>query len=71
MIKKKNVIYNRTDKSERVDNNKENSINKVKIRNKEQNHGKSTIKDAIEIEICPTNFNRENDWTISNAWIKK
>lgn len=25
-------------------------------------------KEAIEIEKCPANFNRDNGWKISNAW---
>jgi len=33
---------------------------KVKILNKEQNYGKRIIKEAIKIDICTANLNRED-----------
>lgn len=44
------------------------NFNKVKILNKKQNYRKIMIKEAMEIEKCLTNFNRENGWKISNTW---
>jgi len=40
----------------------------VKILYKETNYGKRMIKEAIEIEKCPDNFNREDGWKISSTW---
>lgn len=56
--------------AEHIDENEEHNINfnEVGIPNKEQNYGKLIIKEAIEIEKCPANFNREDGWKISKAW---
>jgi len=40
----------------------------MKILNKETNYGKRMIKEAIDLEKCQDNFNREDGWKLSNAW---
>ncbi|XP_050523538.1 uncharacterized protein LOC126895570 isoform X2 [Daktulosphaira vitifoliae] len=39
-------------------------FDKVKILNKESHFSKRMYKEAIEIEKCPENFNREDGWKI-------
>ncbi|XP_050544291.1 uncharacterized protein LOC126907220 [Daktulosphaira vitifoliae] len=59
----KDVEYQRTEKSAVAEHakNKGHDIqfDKVKILNKETHFGKRMYKEAIEIEKCPENFNRE------------
>jgi len=67
----KDVDYRRTGKSAVADHVEQKShiinFSQVKILYKETNYGKRMIKEAIEIEKCPENFNKENCWKISNV----
>ncbi|XP_050528175.1 uncharacterized protein LOC126898277 [Daktulosphaira vitifoliae] len=69
----KDVEYQRTEKSAVAEHakNKGHDIqfDKVKILNKEPHFGKRMYKEAIEIEKCPENFNREDGWKISKTWL--
>ena len=68
----KDVDYERTEKSAVAEHAKQKdhtiNFNGVNILSKEKHYGKRMIKEAIEIEKCPKNFNREDGWRISNAW---
>ncbi|XP_050532593.1 uncharacterized protein LOC126900718 [Daktulosphaira vitifoliae] len=67
----KDVDYQRTEKLSVAEHakNKGHDIqfDKVKILNKENHFGKRMYKEAIEIEKCPENFNREDEWKISKT----
>lgn len=62
---KRDVVHNRIDKTavvEHVNQNKEHNINfNVKMLSKELHYEKLMIKEAIEMEKCSANFNREDN----------
>ncbi|XP_050525411.1 uncharacterized protein LOC126896547 [Daktulosphaira vitifoliae] len=66
------VEYQRTEKSAVAEHAKNRGhyiqFDKVKILNKETHFGKRMYKEAIEIEKCQENFNREDEWKISKTW---
>lgn len=65
----KYIDFKRTEKSsEHVEQIKQNiNFSEVKILNKEENYCKCMMKEAIEAEKYPYNFNREDRWKISNT----
>lgn len=66
----KDIEQRRTEKSAVAKHAEQNEHNlkfdQAKILTRETNYEKRMINEAIKIENCPENFNREDDWRISN-----